>query len=132
MQVRNVMSQPAVTCPVNATLDTVARCLWECDLGSVPLVDDSGRVVGVVTDRDICMAAYMQGLPLNAIPAATAMAKELIQKAQQSPESPTVIAHTLPEKNASGRVLTKAGMQFMGEVQDPEDGLVWRWQLPKS
>src|SRR4029450_6426609 len=55
MQVKHVMTQPAVTCPVNATLDAVARCMWECDLGAIPLVDDTGRIAGVVTDRDICM-----------------------------------------------------------------------------
>jgi RimJ/RimL family protein N-acetyltransferase len=41
-----------------------------------------------------------------------------------------VIAHTLPQENASTRVLTKCGFDFAGEVIDPEDGLVWRWQLP--
>ena len=77
MQVKQVMTQPAVTCPVNATLDAVARCMWECDLGAIPLVDDNGKIAGVITDRDICMAAYTQGRPLSAIPVATAMAKEV-------------------------------------------------------
>ena len=76
--------------------------------------------------------AYFTFPPYEGRGYATAMAKELIQKALKSPEAPTIIAHTLPEKNASGRVLTKAGMQFVGEHNDPEDGLVWRWQLPKS
>jgi ribosomal-protein-alanine N-acetyltransferase len=40
-----------------------------------------------------------------------------------------VRAHTLPEPNASGRVLTKAGFRKLGEVIDPEDGLVWRWEF---
>jgi ribosomal-protein-alanine N-acetyltransferase len=39
-----------------------------------------------------------------------------------------VVAHTLPEPNASTRVLTKCGFSFVGEVVDPEDGLVWRWE----
>jgi RimJ/RimL family protein N-acetyltransferase len=38
-----------------------------------------------------------------------------------------VRAHTLPESNASTRVLTKCGFRRVGEVMDPEDGLVWRW-----
>lgn len=37
-------------------------------------------------------------------------------------------AHTLPESNASARVLTKCGFKMVGEVTDPEDGLVWRWE----
>lgn len=40
-----------------------------------------------------------------------------------------VIAHTLPEPNASTRVLSKSGFTFVGEVVDPEDGPVWRWEL---
>ncbi len=40
----------------------------------------------------------------------------------------TVCAHTLRERNASTRVLTKCGFQFVGEVVDPEDGPVWRWE----
>jgi len=39
-----------------------------------------------------------------------------------------VRAHTLPESNASGRVLAKCGFRHLGEVIDPEDGLVWRWE----
>ncbi len=39
-----------------------------------------------------------------------------------------VRAHTLPEPNASTRVLTKCGFRRIGEVIDPEDGLVWRWE----
>ena len=37
-------------------------------------------------------------------------------------------AHTLPERNASTSVLTKAGFELLGAVVDPEDGLVWRWE----
>ncbi|HEX8624622.1 MAG TPA: GNAT family N-acetyltransferase [Allosphingosinicella sp.] len=39
-----------------------------------------------------------------------------------------VIAHTLPEENASNRALRSSGFAFAGEVSDPEDGLVWRWE----
>jgi hypothetical protein len=38
------------------------------------------------------------------------------------------IAHTLPEENASTRALRRNGFLFAGEVMDPEDGLVWRWE----
>ena len=41
-----------------------------------------------------------------------------------------VRAHTLSDHNASTRVLTKCGFEYIGEVVDPEDGLVWRWERP--
>jgi [ribosomal protein S5]-alanine N-acetyltransferase len=59
---------------------------------------------------------------------ATEAARAMVEYAVQSSEVRKVIAHTLPEKNASGWVLTKCGFQCLGEVIDPEDGLVWRWE----
>ena len=51
--------------------------MWENDCGVVPIVDGGGRVVGMITDRDICMAAYTQGRPLWQISVTKAMAKEV-------------------------------------------------------
>lgn len=39
-----------------------------------------------------------------------------------------VIAHTLPQNSESQRVLEKCGFQNIGEVIDPDDGRVWRWE----
>ena len=38
------------------------------------------------------------------------------------------IAHTLPEENGSNKALRRNGFVYAGEVVDPEDGLVWRWE----
>jgi RimJ/RimL family protein N-acetyltransferase len=38
-------------------------------------------------------------------------------------------AHTRPENGASARVLESCGLACVGDVVDPEDGLVWRWEL---
>jgi len=40
-----------------------------------------------------------------------------------------VRAHTKPDNEASSRVLVAAGFERLGEAIDPEDGLVWRWEL---
>ena len=73
--------------------------------------------------------AYFSFPPFEGQGYATAMARELIAIAGADPGSPTVIAHTLPESNASNHILQKIGMRFAGDVIDPEDGPVWRWQL---
>ena len=78
MQIKDIMSQPPVTCPLESTLDQAARLMWEFDCGIIPVVNDEGRVAGVVTDRDICMAAYTKGRAIDAIPVDTAMAREVI------------------------------------------------------
>ena len=61
---------------------------------------------------------------------ATRMARRLIALAEGAIEVRQVIAHTRPERGASTRVLEKAGMVLVGEVEDPEDGRVWRWVAP--
>ncbi len=43
-----------------------------------------------------------------------------------------VRAHTLSTRNASTRVLEKCGFMRTGEVEDPEDGPVWRWEQLKE
>jgi RimJ/RimL family protein N-acetyltransferase len=60
---------------------------------------------------------------------ATEAAAALVAYAFGSGRVRVVRAHTLPEANASTRVLTKCGFRHVGEVNDPEDGLVWRWEI---
>lgn len=43
-----------------------------------------------------------------------------------------VRAHTLPHNDASGRVLTKCGFMRVGQLTDPEDGPVWRWEISRA
>ena len=78
MQIKDIMSHPVVSCPADSTLDQAARLMWEFDCGIVPVIGDDGRLVGVVTDRDICMAAYTQGKTLSAIPVGTAVAPQVV------------------------------------------------------
>ena len=59
---------------------------------------------------------------------ATEAAEAIVIYAFGSGRVRLVRAHTLPERNASTRVLTKCGFRHIGEVIDPEDGLVWRWE----
>jgi RimJ/RimL family protein N-acetyltransferase len=62
---------------------------------------------------------------------ATEVAEALVSHAFAQPQVRLARAHTLPERNASCRVLEKCGFQFVGAVTDPEVGLVWRWEKPK-
>lgn len=57
----------------------------------------------------------------------TQIARKLLKIAIDTKEKITVLAHTLPYKTASSSICEKAGFQFAGEVEDPEDGKVWRW-----
>ena len=63
---------------------------------------------------------------------ATEAAQGLIDHAFTLSHVTAVAAHTLAEQNASGEVLTKCGMTRVAEIDDPDDGLIWRWEVRKS
>jgi len=59
---------------------------------------------------------------------ATEVAQALVAYATTSGQVRLVRAHTLPDSTASKRVLSKCGFCHVGEVIDPDDGLVWRFE----
>ncbi|HWW02446.1 MAG TPA: GNAT family N-acetyltransferase [Candidatus Acidoferrum sp.] len=63
---------------------------------------------------------------------ATEAAAALVAYALGSGRVRTVRAHTLPKANPSTKVLEKCGFKCLGEVIDPEDGAVWRWEKQPS
>jgi len=79
MIARDLMTQPVVACDVNETLARAATLMWDHDCGAIAVTrGDDGRLVGVITDRDICMAALTQGRRLDEILVNAAMAHEPI------------------------------------------------------
>lgn len=67
MRVEDIMTHEVQSCRPDETLEHAAQLMWDGDFGVVPIVDGERRVVGMLTDRDICMSAYLQGLPLARI-----------------------------------------------------------------
>lgn len=65
MRVNELMARKVVRCHLDDNLQTAAGKMWEHDVGVLPVVDDQDRVVGMITDRDIAMAAYLNACPLN-------------------------------------------------------------------
>lgn len=78
MNVREVMTRDVRTCTRNTPLDAVAKEMWEHDFGCMPVVDSEGRAVAMITDRDVCMAAYTQGLPLGKIFVGSAASRGIV------------------------------------------------------
>ena len=75
MQIDELMSQRVYTCDPNDSLQQAARLMWDHDCGCVPVVDAENRIIGMLTDRDIAMAACLQAKALDQIRVETAMAK---------------------------------------------------------
>ncbi len=77
MRVEQIMSRVVQSCGQSETLNRPAQIMWEHDIGCVPVVDGEGQVVGMLTDRDIAMAAYLQGRALDSIWASEVMARHI-------------------------------------------------------
>ncbi len=75
--VADLMTQKVVTCRVDDSLNTAAQLMWEHNLGALVVVDNAGVPVSMLTDRDICFAAYTQGVPLWQSGVVSAMARRL-------------------------------------------------------
>ena len=69
MRVRDLMTQAVVPCRSETNLAAVAALMWEYDCGAIPVVTDRGKVIGVVTDRDICIALGTRDKPASSITA---------------------------------------------------------------
>ena len=61
MKVKEIMTPNAKACTLTDNLADAARLMWEADCGIIPVVAEGGKVVGLITDRDICMAGMTKG-----------------------------------------------------------------------
>jgi CBS domain-containing protein len=80
MRVEQLMTRTVKSCTPGDCLERAAGIMWDNDCGALPVVADDGqdgRVVGMLTDRDVCMAAYTQGRALRDITVASAMSQQL-------------------------------------------------------
>jgi len=61
MKVKDVMTSPVQYCAPETTLAEAAMKMWDSDCGVLPVVTREGKVIGMITDRDICMAVTTKG-----------------------------------------------------------------------
>ncbi len=60
MKVKDVMTPDAKAIWITESLADAAKEMWENDCGVLPIIKDGRKVVGMITDRDICMATAMR------------------------------------------------------------------------
>ncbi len=108
---------------------------WE--FGYAVVHRESGLMIGTAGFKGPPDAEGIVEIAYGIVPAfeghgyATETARTLVAFAARDGRVQRVRAHTLPEENASTRVLAKSDFLHVGEVMDPEDGLVWRWERDK-
>ena len=70
------MTHEVLACRPDSDLAEAARLMWERDCGALPVVDGAGKLVGMVTDRDLAMAGFFRGQPLRAVHVGACMSSQ--------------------------------------------------------
>lgn len=112
--VHSIMSTDVKTCSPGDTLARAARLFWETDCGAAPVVDEEGKVVGMITDRDACMASYTRDLPLSACTVESAMAKTVYTCAPD--DSIQRVAEIMSDKQVRRLPVTEPDGKLIGIV----------------
>jgi len=105
-------------------------------IGYLAVDETTGNIVGSCGYKGDCREGMVE-IAYFSFPGherrgfATEMARRLNDLAWQQHEVRTVRAHTLQEENASVRILRRLGFAWLGTVEDPEDGPIWRWELSR-
>jgi CBS domain-containing protein len=83
MNVAKLMTKNVACAQVDETLADAAERMWNRDCGVLPVLDGNARVVGMITDRDICMSTWMRGSAPQNLQVATAMSHSLHHCSQE-------------------------------------------------
>lgn len=65
MKVQEVMTRDVKTCGLDTNLAAASEMMWANDCGILPVVDDGRKVIGLITDRDICIAVGTKNRPAS-------------------------------------------------------------------
>jgi CBS domain-containing protein len=111
VKIKGIMTEPARTCGPGTNLASVVETMWTYDCGIVPVVNERGEAVGVVTDRDICIALGTRHATAAMLTARDVMTQPV---ASCAPEDDCFVAlltmqewgvHRLPVLGSGGTVL---------------------------
>jgi CBS domain-containing protein len=115
MKVKDVMTTNVAAVRSDEPLSLAAQLMWDCDCGALPVADRlSGRIVGMITDRDICMASWMRDRAPSSIRIAEAMSQRLHATAPE--DSLSSAEHLMRLKQIRRLPVLDDGYQLVGIV----------------
>ena len=116
MTIEAIMSSHVHHCRPEQTLDYAAAQMWNHDCGSLPVCSGDGqpRVIGMLTDRDICMAALLQGKPLRELKVADAMSGDI--RVCEVGDRPEDVEHLMREQRIRRVPVTDESGELVGIV----------------
>lgn len=76
MKATEIMTRDPRTCRAGDTVEQALAHMDACECGAVPVVDDDGAVIGILTDRDIAFGARTTGGTLAAMTVESCMSAD--------------------------------------------------------
>lgn len=64
MNVQDIMTTEVATCSPDTNLESIASMMWNKNCGSIPVLNQNGEPIGIITDRDIAMGCALNHKPL--------------------------------------------------------------------
>lgn len=77
MNVEEIMTRDVKSCRPGDSLFQAAQLMWDHDCGAIPVVNDVNEPIAMITDRDICMACFIQGRPPGELSVSSAMSSRV-------------------------------------------------------
>jgi CBS domain-containing protein len=77
MKVEDVMTETVTSCKPDTNLAEAVALMWEADCGALPVVADGGKVIGIITDRDIAIAVGTRDRRPSQTPVSEVMSKKV-------------------------------------------------------
>ncbi len=78
MKVQDVMTSNVISCRPETNLAAAGGMMWDNNCGALPIVDEAGRVIGIITDRDIAIAVATRGQLASEITVGEVMSGKVI------------------------------------------------------
>jgi CBS domain-containing protein len=112
MKLAELMMRTVYICRPDDSLAVAAGLLWDHDVGWAPVVDPDGHVLGLITDRDICMATYTRDAAPSKIEVASVMSRQVFSC---SPDEALIDAEEVMREHRVRRVpVVDAGGTLVG------------------
>lgn len=132
MQIEQLMTSDVRTCGSEDSLALAAQAMWERDCGCVPVIDAERKVVGMLTDRDVCMAAWIRGCNLHELRVRDAMSPRVVAcRIDEEIEVAEALmreygVRRLPVVDLVGRLAGVLSLADLAREARRENGRLWR------
>ena len=129
MKIDAIMSKPVQTCGPDTNIGSVVETMWTHNCGIVPVVNERGEAIGVVTDRDVCIALGTRDVQASELVARNVMTQPVVGCA---PADDCVAALlTMEEHHVRRLPVLGSGGVLLGIVSI-DDIVRWAARAPES